>query len=80
MRAGLVPLLQEDYLAGAVLDPEAMDMDVHAIHWGFIRGMRARGGKLVTDAELRGLERTGEASGNLDGLRGPRRATSPRRS
>src|ERR1700740_2791079 len=46
----LVPLLREDYLAGAVLDPEAMDMDVHAIHWGFIRGMRARGGKLVADA------------------------------
>src|SRR6516164_7777068 len=42
---GLVPLLREDYLAGAVLDPEAMDMDVHAIHWGFIRGMRARGGR-----------------------------------
>jgi D-arginine dehydrogenase len=58
----LVPLLREDYLAGAVLDPEAMDMDVHAIHWGFIRGMRARGGKLVTGAELRGVERTGGAN------------------
>lgn len=57
----LVPLLREDYVAGAVLDPEAMDMDVHAIHWGFIRGMRARGGKLVTDAELRGLERGAKA-------------------
>ncbi len=55
----LVPLLKEDYLAGAVLDPEAMDMDVHAIHWGFIRGMRARGGKLATSAELQGLERNG---------------------
>ncbi|HTJ08463.1 MAG TPA: FAD-binding oxidoreductase [Candidatus Binataceae bacterium] len=57
----LVPLLREEYVAGAVLDPEAMDMDVHAIHWGFIRGMRARGGKLVTSAELLGLER------NVDG-------------
>jgi D-arginine dehydrogenase len=56
----LVPLLREDYVAGAVLDPEAMDMDVHAIHWGFIRGMRARGGKLATDAELRSLERNGK--------------------
>src|SRR5579863_8930261 len=42
----LVPLLRPDYVAGAMLDPEAMDMDVHAIHWGFIRGMRARGGRL----------------------------------
>lgn len=57
----LVPLLKEDYLAGAVLDPEAMDMDVHAIHWGFIRGMRARGGTLATSAELLGLERNGGA-------------------
>jgi D-arginine dehydrogenase len=55
----LVPLLREDYVAGAVLDPEAMDMDVHAIHWGFIRGMRARGGKLATNAELQGMERKG---------------------
>jgi len=55
----LVPLLREDYLAGAVLDPEAMDMDVHAIHWGFIRGMRARGGRLMTGAELIGLSREG---------------------
>jgi D-arginine dehydrogenase len=60
----LVPLLREDYLAGAVLDPEAMDMDVHAIHWGFIRGMRARGGKLATSAELLGLERNGGDSGS----------------
>jgi D-arginine dehydrogenase len=55
----LVPPLREDYVAGAVLDPEAMDMDVHAIHWGYIRGMRARGGKLATSAELLGLERHG---------------------
>jgi len=60
----LVPLLKEDYLVGAVLDPEAMDMDVHAIHWGFIRGMRARGGKLVTSAELQGLERNSGDKGS----------------
>jgi D-arginine dehydrogenase len=55
----LVPLLRQDYVRGAVLDPEAMDMDVHAIHWGFIRGMRGRGGDLATNAELRGLDRKG---------------------
>lgn len=57
----LVPLLREEYVAGAVLDPEAMDMDVHAIHWGFIRGMRARGGELATGAELKALHRSGRA-------------------
>lgn len=53
----MVPALREDYVAGAVLDPEAMDMDVHAIHWGFLRGMRSRGGALITGAELLGLAR-----------------------
>ncbi|HZO80479.1 MAG TPA: FAD-binding oxidoreductase [Candidatus Binataceae bacterium] len=52
-----VPVLREDYLAGAVLDPEAMDIDVHAVHWGYLRGMRARGGTLVTNADLLRLER-----------------------
>jgi D-arginine dehydrogenase len=63
----LVPLLKKDYLAGAVLDPEAMDMDVHAIHWGFIRGMRARGGKLVTGAGLQSLERDTKNGGRNGG-------------
>ncbi len=53
----LVPVLREDYIAGAVLDPEAMDIDVHSVHWGYLRGMRARGGALVTSAELLALER-----------------------
>lgn len=53
----MVPVLREDYIAGAVLDPEAMDIDVHAVHWGYLRGMRTRGGALVTGAELLGLER-----------------------
>jgi D-arginine dehydrogenase len=53
----IVPVLREDYVAGAVLDPEAMDIDVHAVHWGYLRGMRARGGALVTGAELLQLER-----------------------
>ena len=27
-----------------------MDMDVHAIHQGFLRGLRAKGGRIVTGA------------------------------
>lgn len=48
----MVPVLRDDYLGGAVFDPEAMDIDVHSLHYGFLRGLRARGGKTVTDAEL----------------------------
>jgi D-arginine dehydrogenase len=32
---------------GAVYEPDASDMDVHAIHQGFLRGMRRAGGALA---------------------------------
>ncbi len=57
----MVPVLREDYVAGAVLDPEAMDIDVHAVHQGFLRGLRARGGTTLTGAELVELKYTGHA-------------------
>jgi D-arginine dehydrogenase len=53
----LAPMLRPDYVAGAVWEPDAMDMDVHAIHQGYLRGLRARSGQIVTDAELIGLTR-----------------------
>jgi D-arginine dehydrogenase len=55
----LVPILREDYVAGAVLDTEAMDIDVHAVHYGYLRGLRLRGGALMTETELRGLDYRG---------------------
>lgn len=54
---GLCPALDRDWLGRALYNPASMDMDVHAIHSGYIKGLRARGGKIVTDAELLGLER-----------------------
>jgi len=53
----LVPVLRADYVAAASMEPDAMDMDVHAIHQGFLRGLRARGGRVVGDAEVKGLTR-----------------------
>ena len=53
----LVPVLRQDYVAGAVLEPDATDMDVNAIHQGFLRGLRARGGEIVTRAAVERLER-----------------------
>ncbi|MFT3816797.1 MAG: FAD-dependent oxidoreductase [Rubrivivax sp.] len=52
-----VPVLRPEQLAGAVLEPDAADMDVHAIHQGYLRGMRRAGGQLVCDAEVSGLTR-----------------------
>ena len=48
----LVPSLRGENLAGAVLEAGAMDLDVHALHQGFLRGYRAAGGELHCNAEL----------------------------
>ena len=53
----IVPVIRPEYLAAIALQTHAMDMDVHAIHQGFLRGLRARGGRVVTDAEVREVGR-----------------------
>ncbi len=55
----MVPLLRPDYLAAAMLDPEARDLDVGAIMGGYLRGLRAGGGELFCDAEVLDLRREG---------------------
>jgi D-arginine dehydrogenase len=47
---GLCPVLRDDWIGHAFLEPDAMDMDVHAIHQGFLRGLKAKGGSIVADA------------------------------
>jgi D-arginine dehydrogenase len=42
----LVPALRPGYLAGAAMEEDAFDMDVAAIHQGFLRMLRAGGGVL----------------------------------
>ena len=59
----LIPALRPDYVAGAVFEPEAADIDVHAMHRGFLRGVPLR-----RNAEVEGLERCG--SGWRVALRG----------
>jgi D-arginine dehydrogenase len=51
----LVPVLRADRVIGAVLEPDANDMDVHAIHQGYLRGLRRAGGSVACDAEVTGL-------------------------
>jgi D-arginine dehydrogenase len=53
----LCPILKPDVIAAGIFEPDAMDLDVHAIHQGFLRGMRARGGQIVTSAEVGALKR-----------------------
>jgi D-arginine dehydrogenase len=55
--ASYVPVLREGYATAAVFDPDAMDIDVHALHQGYLRGLKARGGQLLVNAPARGLTR-----------------------
>ncbi|MCC9623094.1 FAD-binding oxidoreductase [Thalassospira sp. MA62] len=48
----IVPVIDTDQIIGAAHEPDAMDIDVHALHWGFIRQFKALGGKLVTRADV----------------------------
>lgn len=56
----MVPVLKEQLIVGAVYEPDASDMDVHAIHQGYLRGMRKAGGTLVCDAGVTAMSRNEE--------------------
>jgi D-arginine dehydrogenase len=55
----MVPVLRPAKVLGASFEPEAADMDVHAIHQGYLRGLRRAGGTVVCHADVTALERTG---------------------
>lgn len=50
----LVPVLNDSIMDGFV-DDGARDIDVHALHQGFLRGMRQAGGQLWCNAEVSAL-------------------------
>ncbi len=53
----MVPVLRSERVLGAVYDPDAADMDVHALHQGFLKGLRRRGGQLLCNAEVTAARR-----------------------
>ncbi len=55
----LVPALRPEVAKYALHEPASQDIDVHALHGGFMKALRARGGMLVTDAEATVVERKG---------------------
>jgi D-arginine dehydrogenase len=56
----MVPVLRPEQVLGAVLEPDAMDIDVHELHQGYLRLLRRRGGRLVMDAEVVSLRRASD--------------------
>ncbi len=55
----LCPSVDPDYAAAALFEPDSMDLDVDAIHQGFLKGFRRSGGEVRTDAEVTALSRVG---------------------
>ncbi|MEX0285777.1 MAG: NAD(P)/FAD-dependent oxidoreductase [Paracoccaceae bacterium] len=49
------PLLRPGYAVAGVLDQTGSDIDVHALHQGYLRAFRAQSGVLQTSAEVLGL-------------------------
>jgi D-arginine dehydrogenase len=54
-----VQVLRPEVSAAALYEAGAMDIDVNALHQGFLRGLRQRGGQTVVDAGVEGLRRDG---------------------
>jgi D-arginine dehydrogenase len=55
----LCPALRDDYVAGAIVEPNAMSIDVAALLDAFLRGLRHRGGEIATRAEVTRIARAG---------------------
>jgi D-arginine dehydrogenase len=51
------PIVRPGWYSRAMVKPAAMDVDVDAAHQGFLRGIRARGGRVLTSAPVRALAR-----------------------
>ena len=51
------PALRPETAAAAMLDPDCADIDVAALHQGYLKGLRAQGGQVVCNAEVSALER-----------------------
>ncbi|MFN7000683.1 MAG: NAD(P)/FAD-dependent oxidoreductase, partial [Elioraea tepidiphila] len=53
----MVPILRPDYAVAAAIEEDAFDIDVHALHHGYLRQLRAAGGTLATEARATAIER-----------------------
>jgi D-arginine dehydrogenase len=57
----LCPILREGYVVLGALETASADLDVNGLHQGWLRKLRAHGGRLLVNAEVNTLEHTGAA-------------------
>jgi D-arginine dehydrogenase len=54
-----VPILRREHAAHVLLEEHAQDIDVHALHRGFLRGLKRRGGTLMLGDRVESIARNG---------------------
>ena len=57
----LIPVLRDEAVAGAAIEEDAFDIDVAALHQGYLRMLRANGGQVVTAARAEAIARVNGA-------------------
>lgn len=55
----LCPVLRRERVWGSLLERDSIDLDVNAIHQGFLKGFRGRGGELLLNAEVTAISKSG---------------------
>jgi len=55
----MIPVLRPGHIQAAVFEPGAKDIDVDALHQGYLKGFRAAGGTVLTAIEVQRLDRRG---------------------
>ena len=55
--AAQVQVLRPGYATAGLVEQSACDIDVHALHQGYLKGLRQRGGAVATRAEVSALAR-----------------------
>ena len=54
-----MPILRHDYLSAALLESGASDIEVHALHQGYLKAFRRNGGQLFCNARVERIEKRG---------------------
>ncbi len=52
-----IPILRPEAVVSAMIEPQAMEVDVDALHRGFLRGASRRGARIVVGAGVTAIER-----------------------
>jgi D-arginine dehydrogenase len=57
---GRIPIVRDEYTANGWYERDVYDMDVHALHEGYLRTLRHHGGRLVSKVIITDVERRDE--------------------